>query len=212
MSTPRGRVIAAAGRGAAARGVAAYAAREAAARGSVLEFLHVIGVDPPVRSGRPHQPGSSQWRGAATLEAAAQVAAEVAPGVPVVLTLVRGTRTDCLLTEALDATLVVIGAPGRPAPPAGPWPGTWVSAVVMAAPCPVVVVRGEVHLEPLMEWCAPYDQAHETPPGRRCSPLIPGAGGKPVAQLGGRGTQAAEGGAGPSAGDAERRLSRRPLR
>jgi nucleotide-binding universal stress UspA family protein len=142
VTLPRNRVLAAVGLGAATPNVLVHAAREAAARGSVLELLHVIPADLPLAERPLLRRGSLQSIGAATLEWAALVTAGEAPDVPVVLTLTSGPRAEALLNRTEDAALVVVGAPRSTAVAGGLWPGSLVTAVAMAAPCPVVVVPG----------------------------------------------------------------------
>jgi nucleotide-binding universal stress UspA family protein len=140
---PRTRVLAAVGRGEATPNVVAHAAREAVARSCALELLHVIPADLPLAERATHKKGSLQAIGAATLEGAAQLAAGTAPEVPVVLTLASGQRAEALLNRTEDAALVVVGAPRGNAVAAGMWPGSLVTAIAMAAPCPVAVVPGD---------------------------------------------------------------------
>jgi nucleotide-binding universal stress UspA family protein len=139
VSTDRNQVLAAAGRGPAARAVAAYAAREAAVRGSVLRLVHVIPPDLPLSPRPLLRKDSLQSVGAATLEQAAAEAAEASPGVPIAVSLISGPRAESLLADAESAALLVLGASGA-AGGTGLWPGSLVTAVAMSAPCPVVVV------------------------------------------------------------------------
>jgi nucleotide-binding universal stress UspA family protein len=139
-----GRVLAAVGRGSANPNVVAHAAREAAARRCALELVHVIPADLPLADRPLHRRGSLQSLGVATLECARLAAAEAAPDVPVVLTLTSGPRAEALLNRTESAILVVLGAPRENAVAGALWPGSLVTAVTMAAPCPVVVVPRKV--------------------------------------------------------------------
>jgi nucleotide-binding universal stress UspA family protein len=140
MTVTANRVLAGVGRGPATANAVAHAAREAAARGLVLELVHVIPSDLPLADRSLRRRGSLQSLAAATLEWASHVAADAAPKVQVMLTLASGPRAEALLNRTDFAVLVVLGAPRNSAAAAGLWPGSLVTSVAMAAPCPVVVV------------------------------------------------------------------------
>jgi len=131
-------VVAVAG-GPASHDAVAYAAREAALRGTALELVHVIPPDLPLQARPRLRPGSLQAFGTATLEQAERVALAEAARVRVALTLTSGRRTDCVLERAGCAALLVVGAP-KAAVFARPHPGSLVTAAVLRALCPVAVV------------------------------------------------------------------------
>ena len=138
MTGLRNHVVAGVAGGRASRDAVAYAAHEAALRGTALELVHVIPPDLPLRVRPLQRPGSLQAFGSATLKEAERVALEAAR-VPVTLTLTSGRRAESLLTGAERAALLVVGAP-RAVVSARPHPGSVVTAAVLDAPCPAVVV------------------------------------------------------------------------
>ena len=148
MMLPSNRVLAAVGRGGASANLLAYAAREAAARGTVLELLHVIPAESQVPGPLPLPRRTRQSIGVATLERAALVTGALAPHVPVVLTLASGPPAEVLLNRTEHAGLVVLGAPRGLAVTAGLTSGSLVTEVALAAPCPVTVVPGGRQGEP----------------------------------------------------------------
>lgn len=142
MSGLRHHVVAGVAGGRASRDAVAYAAREAALRGTALELVHVIPPDLPLRTHPLQRPGSLQAFGSTALKEAERVARDEVAGVPVTLTLTSGRRADCLLTHAEHATLLVVGAP-RAVMSARPHPGSVVTAAVLSAPCPAAVVPSD---------------------------------------------------------------------
>ncbi len=72
-------------------------------------------------------------------EVVAEIRAEF-PGVPVSERVVEGPGGPALLSQAADATLLVVGARGRAAYP-GMLLGSVAEYCVRNGPCPVVVVR-----------------------------------------------------------------------
>jgi nucleotide-binding universal stress UspA family protein len=72
-------------------------------------------------------------------EVAAEVGAEF-PGVPITEHVVEGPAGPALLSQAADASLLVVGAQGRAAFP-GMLLGSVAEYCVRNGPCPVVVVR-----------------------------------------------------------------------
>ena len=131
----RDHVVVAVAGGPASHDAVAYAAREAALRGTALELVHVIPPDLPLQARPRLRPGSLQAFGTATLERAERIALAEAARVPVTLTLTSGRRTDSVLDRAGGAALLVVGAP-KGAVFARPHPGSLVTAAVLRAVLP----------------------------------------------------------------------------
>ncbi len=110
-----------------------YAAREAAARGTSLELVHVL------RPGTPRPAGTLEEAEVGVLHRARQVAAAEAPLVPVTSTLLGGPPAESLVAHAESAGLLVVGASATA--PTDRWRPESLSTVVAAgAGCPVAVV------------------------------------------------------------------------
>lgn len=140
MSTDRtGRVLVATSGSVASRSAITHAAREAAARGSSLELVHVIAptiaVGPYGGSADP----ALRLAGREVLAAGERLAREVAPSIEVLTTLLTGSRADAVVHEAGGAALVVIGA--LPDDLVGRlWAGSAVMGIAARAKCPVLLV------------------------------------------------------------------------
>ena len=116
--------------------VASYAAREAAARGTSLELVHVL------RPGTPRPAGGLQGVVVGALRRAQQVAAAEAPLVPVTPTLLSGPVDESLVAHAESAALLVVGSSEDE--PTDPWRSGALSTVLATrAACPVTVVPHE---------------------------------------------------------------------
>ena len=140
MSTSRvGRVLVATSGSAASKSAISYAAREAGARGSPLELVHV--VTPMIATGPYGATVDPALRdaGRQVLAGGERLAREVAPQITVTTSLLIGSRPDAVVHEAEGADLLVIGAPpddafGRL------WTGPTVMGIAARATCPVLVV------------------------------------------------------------------------
>jgi nucleotide-binding universal stress UspA family protein len=125
-----------------------WGAREAVRRGGALRLV-IATVAPVFQPMGLDQVGPSRARdaiaGAAveSLDEAADVAADVAPGVEIVRQVRGGSAPVALHAESEWAGLVVVGTRGR-----GPMRtvvlGSVAAATAATALCPVVVVRGEI--------------------------------------------------------------------
>jgi len=145
MSVPdqkrlHGHVVAGTADTSAARSAVRHAAREAEARGVVLELVHVLPARPP---GTAPQ-GSPQGSGAERLEEGRQVALAEAPQVTVALSLLSGPSVERLVARAVDAQLLVVGAPS-PGMTERLRPDSAALGAAGQAVCPVVVVPAEQH-------------------------------------------------------------------
>lgn len=141
MNTSRtGRVLVATSGSAASRSAIAYAAREALARGTDLEVVHVI---PPVIAGGPFAGAAEpalRDSGREILAHDQLLAREIAPQLEVTTSLLRGSRADAVVRHAANASLLVIGTPpddlvGRL------WTGSTVVGIAARSTCPVAIVR-----------------------------------------------------------------------
>jgi nucleotide-binding universal stress UspA family protein len=115
---------------------ASYAAREAAARGTSLELVHVL------RPGTARPAGGLEEVRVGALRRAQQVAAAEAPLVPVIPTLLSGPVAESLVAHAESAALLVVGSSEEA--PTDPWvPEALSTELATRAACPVTVVPRE---------------------------------------------------------------------
>jgi len=115
-----------------------HAAREAEARGVVLELVHVL----PVKVPGTAPLGSTQGSGVEHLEESRQVALTATPQVTVALSLLSGPSIERLVERAQDAQLLVVGAP-TPGLTELLRPESAALGAAGQAVCPVVVVPAE---------------------------------------------------------------------
>ena len=117
-----------------------WAAAEATRRGAGLRLVAAVNaLDRPVL-GFPLEPLLEPAK--EDVEAAAAVAADVAPAVPVDRKVEAGHPVVVLATESRDAEVLVVGASGY-GRITGVLAGSVAVGVSTQAACPVVVVRGE---------------------------------------------------------------------
>jgi nucleotide-binding universal stress UspA family protein len=138
---PTARVVVATSGSSSSKAAVDYAAHEASNRGSALEIVHVIW--PTAVGPLPGSPDVMvREAGWDVLSAAKDRAVHVAPEVRVTMSLLTGSRADCLVHHARDADLLVLGAPPRTLVD---WvlAGTTVTGAASRAACPVVVVPAD---------------------------------------------------------------------
>ncbi|MGC4112082.1 MAG: universal stress protein [Nocardioides sp.] len=151
MSTNRtSRVMVATSGSEASLAAVAHGAREAAARGTALELVHVV---PAAVVGAPYA-GTAlpalRESGQRVLARGTELVERLAPHVPVTTTLLIGSRAEALVHHAEGADLLVVGT--APHDVVGRlWDGSTVVGVAARAACPVLVVP---------------PHASEQPPGR----------------------------------------------
>jgi nucleotide-binding universal stress UspA family protein len=123
-----------------------YAAEEASNRGVPLEIVHVVW---PTATVGP-LPGSPdvlvREAGWQLLGTAKEQALSVAPDLRVTMSLLTGSRADCLVHRTREADLLVLGAPPYDLADRI-WLGSTITGTASRAACPVVVVPrgGSVH-------------------------------------------------------------------
>ena len=118
-----------------------WAAHEAERRGAGLLLAHVH----PTALAAP--PGDGAVAPDALLRASGDLAAEVAPEVPVRASVLVGTTVEALVAESRGADLLVLGSAGR-ADVDHAAMGSVASRLATHADCPVVVVRDEPPRDP----------------------------------------------------------------
>jgi nucleotide-binding universal stress UspA family protein len=140
MSTPRtGHVVVATSGSATSRSATRYATRQAAARGLPLEIVHVVPSSLPVGPYGGAPDAVIRRAGRELLDRAEELARRTDPQVPVVSTLLTGSRVDALVRHTEGAGLLVVGAPPRDLLERL-WTGSTVTGTVARATCPVAVV------------------------------------------------------------------------
>ena len=133
-----------------------WAAVEAGRRQLPLRLVHafdwVIEPDFTVLKGEEHYRDMLLERARKHLDAAADIAAKVQPGLTVQQQLIVGHPADVLTAEARQARLLVLGDRGL-SRIAGVLVGSTAAAMAVHAACPLVVVRGdELTGEPSRLW------------------------------------------------------------
>jgi nucleotide-binding universal stress UspA family protein len=143
MSTDRGgRVLVATSGSAASAAAITRAAREAAARGTSLELVHVA---PPVLAVEAYAASvdpAVRQAGCAVLADGEKLARGIAPQIDVVTTLLTGSRAEAVVDHADTADLLVVGAPPRDLM-GRLWTGSTVMGIAARARCPVLIASAQ---------------------------------------------------------------------